>query len=69
MGVYFLRLFIDRLGYSKNFVILDEDDKVKLVKQILADRKIDDKELPAKQATAMISSAKNEGVDPAGMRR
>jgi DNA helicase II / ATP-dependent DNA helicase PcrA len=69
MGVYFLRQFIDRLGYSKNFVILDEDDKVKLVKQILADRKVDDKELPAKQATAMISSAKNEGIDPAGMRR
>jgi DNA helicase II / ATP-dependent DNA helicase PcrA len=69
MGVYFLRQFIDRLGYSKNFVILDEDDKVKLVKTILAEKKIDDKEIPAKQVTAMISSAKNEGIDPDGMRR
>ncbi len=69
MSVYFLRLFIDRIGYSKNFVILDEDDKVGLVKKILAERKIDDKEISAKQVTAMISSAKNEGIDPSGMRR
>jgi DNA helicase II / ATP-dependent DNA helicase PcrA len=69
MGVYFLRSFIDRLGYAKNFVILDEDDKVSLVKRILADKKIDDKEIPAKQVTAMISHAKNEGIDPSGMRR
>lgn len=69
MGVYFLRLFIDRLGYSKNFVIFDEDDKVRLVKSILAEKQIDEKEIPAKQITAMISSAKNEGIDPSGMRR
>jgi DNA helicase-2/ATP-dependent DNA helicase PcrA len=69
MGVYFLRLFIDRLGYSKNFVIFDEDDKVRLIKLILSEKKIDEKEIPAKQIVAMISSAKNDGIDPNGMRR
>ncbi len=69
MGVYFLRLFIDRIGYSKNFVIFDEDDKVRLIKIILAEKQIDEKEVPAKQIVAMISSAKNDGMDPSGMRR
>ncbi len=69
MGVYFLRLFIDRIGYSKNFVIFDEDDKVRLIKNILAEKQIDEKEVPAKQIVAMISSAKNDGIDPSGMRR
>ena len=69
MGVYFLRMFIDRLGYNKNFVILDEDDKLRLIKSILADQKIDEKEIPAKQVIGMISSAKNEGIDPGMMRQ
>ncbi len=69
IGVYFLRLFIDRIGYSKNFVILDEDDKLKLIKQILADRKLDEKESPPKQIIAMISHGKNEGMDAGMLRR
>lgn len=60
MGVYFLRLFIDRIGYPKNFVIFDEDDKIRVIKQLLEEKKIDEKEVPAKQVVAMISSAKNE---------
>lgn len=55
MGVYFLRLFIDRIGYAKNFVIFDEDDKLKLVKAILAEKKVDEKELSAKQVVSMVS--------------
>lgn len=39
------------------------------MKQILADKKIDEKEIPAKQITAIISGAKNEGIGPDGMRR
>ena len=60
VGVYFLRMFIDRIGYARNFVIFDEDDKVKLVKSILREKGIDEKEVPAKQVTAAISGAKNE---------
>ncbi|MFZ3233570.1 MAG: UvrD-helicase domain-containing protein [Patescibacteria group bacterium] len=69
MGVYFLRLFIDRLGYGKDFVIFDEDDKIRTVKGILEDKKIDDKELPPRQAAYMISAAKNEGIGPEAYRR
>lgn len=69
MGVYFLRLFIERLGYDKDFVIFDEDDKIRTIKGILEDKKIDDKELPARQAASMISGAKNEGISPDAYRR
>ncbi len=69
VGVFFLRQFIDRLGYGKDFVIFDEDDKIRTIKGILEDKKIDEKELPARQAAYMISAAKNDGTDPAAYRR
>lgn len=35
-GVYFLRQEIDALGFPKNFTIIDEEDQLKLVKDIAA---------------------------------
>ncbi len=69
VGVYFLRLFIDRIGYSKSFVIFDEDDKIRLLKDILKAQNVDDKEVPPRQVVGMISSAKNEGITPSEFRR
>ena len=57
--VYFLRLFIDKIGYDKNFTIWDEDDKVKLIKEILDEKNIDSKEFQARKVAGAISSAKN----------
>jgi len=62
IGVFFLRQFIDRIGYGKDFVIYDEDDKIKLIKQICEEKKIDEKEAPARQILFQISAAKNDGV-------
>lgn len=77
MGVYFLRLsprtgepaFIEYLGYGRDFVIFDEDDKIRTIKGVLEDKKIDDKELPPRQVAYMISAAKNEGLSPDAYRR
>lgn len=60
IGVFFLRQFIDRIGYGKDFAIYDEDDKLKLIKNILEEKKVDDKEAPARQVLFHISAAKNE---------
>jgi len=57
--VYFLRLFIDKIGYDKNFTIWDEDDKVKLIKEILDEKNIDSKEFQARKIAGVISGAKN----------
>ncbi|EKE28262.1 MAG: hypothetical protein ACD_3C00083G0001, partial [uncultured bacterium (gcode 4)] len=59
IGVYFLRLFIDKIWYDKNFTIIDEDDKIKLVKEILEEKGIDSKEFWARPIAYAISAAKN----------
>ncbi|EKE26115.1 MAG: hypothetical protein ACD_4C00429G0001, partial [uncultured bacterium (gcode 4)] len=61
--VYFLRLFIDRIGYEKNFIIYDEDDKIKLIKDILEAKNIDTKEFPARKVAYAIWWAKNLWAD------
>ena len=57
--VYFLRMFIDRLWYEKAFSILDEDDKLKIIKEILEEKNIDSKEFWARPIAYAISNAKN----------
>lgn len=59
IGVYFLRLFIEKIGYSKDFTILDEDDKMKIIKEILDEKWIDIKEVKPRSVIYSISSAKN----------
>jgi DNA helicase-2/ATP-dependent DNA helicase PcrA len=41
---FFLRMFIDRIGYEKDFVIYDSDDCLRTVKEIMKSQNIDDKE-------------------------
>mgnify|MGYP003532354917 CR=1 FL=1 len=64
MGVMFLRMFIDRVGYGRNFVIYDTDDVLSLIKDILEEKKIDPKEAPARKVQYEISTAKNSGLSP-----
>lgn len=64
MGVMFLRMFIDRIGYARNFVIYDTDDVLSLIKDILEEKKIDSKEAPARKVQYEISTAKNSGLSP-----
>lgn len=61
--VYFLRLFIDKIWYSKDFTILDEDDKLKIVKEILEEKWIDTKDTKPRSVIYSISSAKNLWVN------
>jgi len=64
MGVMFLRLFIDRIGYARNFSIYDEDDVRSVIKEILEEKRIDLKEAPPRQVQYEISIAKNSGLSP-----
>jgi DNA helicase-2/ATP-dependent DNA helicase PcrA len=65
--VRILRRHIEALnsGYTRNFTIYDQDDQVRLVRQIMKELDIDDKSLPARQALGSISWAKNHGTSPA----
>lgn len=60
MCVRILRRDIDRIGYNRNFSILDSADQLSVIKQILKAQNIDTKKFDPKAILSMISSAKNE---------
>ena len=62
--VRILRRYIDRLGYDTNFTIYDADDQKTLMKEICKRLQIDTKLHKEKTFLNVISSAKDELVDP-----
>jgi DNA helicase-2/ATP-dependent DNA helicase PcrA len=62
--VRMVRPFADRIGLSRRFTILSEDDGKRLLRDIADDLDIDVKAMPVGGAKAAISSAKNRLVDP-----
>ena len=63
MCVRILRRDIDRLGFNRNFTILDTSDQLSVIKQILKDKNIDPKKYDPRSLLGSISSAKNELID------
>ena len=59
-----LRRDIEKIGYSRNFTIFDDDDQQKVIKEILKQQNIDDKFLPPREVKAKISDAKNKMLTP-----
>ncbi len=64
MGVRILRRHAERVGLAPNFTILDEDDQIRLLKQVLAAENIDDKKWPARVLLAAIQRWKDRGLAP-----
>ena len=70
-GAQILRSHIDRLGYSRSFVIYDEADSLSLVKAVLKDLNLDDKAWNPKRLRWQIEAAKRdllEVKEPEGRR-
>ena len=59
-----LRRYIERLGYSQNFTIYDEDDKKRLIVSVIRDLGFDEKRFDPKGVMANISRAKDNLVTP-----
>lgn len=64
MCVRILRRDIDRIGYNRNFTILDSTDQQSVIKNILKDKNIDPKKFEPRALLGSISSAKNELTTP-----
>jgi DNA helicase II / ATP-dependent DNA helicase PcrA len=64
MCVRILRRDIDRIGFNRNFTILDTTDQQSVIKGILKDKNIDPKKFDPRALLGSISSAKNELLDP-----
>jgi len=61
-----LRREAQYLGLDRNFVIYDQDDQIRLVRQILKELNLDDKVYRPTSVHAAISRAKNELITPDG---
>ncbi len=64
LSLRILRQHYEEVGLRKNFVIIDTDDQIKLVKKICEAEKIDTKEVSAKYYINSIDSFKNKGITP-----
>ncbi len=60
--VRILRRHIEKLGYGKNFVILDSEDQQRMVKECLKARNISDKQYAPSAVLHTISGAKNQMI-------
>ena len=64
MCVRILREDGELVGYRPNFTIYDDDDSRRLVKTIMADLDLDQKQFPMNSVRTKISAAKNAMVGP-----
>jgi len=64
VGARILRAHAEALGLKSNFTILGEDDQLRVVKQLMDERGIDDKRLPARALHAVIQRWKDRGLGP-----
>ena len=63
LGLKIIKENYEFLGYDKNFIILDSDDTLTVVKKLMKELNMNPKYYNAKQIRNKISSAKNELID------
>ncbi len=64
-GVKILRSEIDKLGYSKNFTIIDGNDQLSVIKLILKDMNVDAKKYNPRHILSRVSKYKNQQIGEA----
>lgn len=64
VAAFFLRTFAERVGYGNDFVIYDSDDCLRLIKSIMKDQNINEKEFNPRAIHGLISRAKGDGLSP-----
>jgi len=62
IGVKILRRHAELVGLKPDFTILDQDDQIRLLKQVLEAENIDEKRWPARVLAGLLDSWKNRGL-------
>ncbi|HEU0034941.1 MAG TPA: UvrD-helicase domain-containing protein [Kofleriaceae bacterium] len=62
-----LRRYGQAVGLTRNFVIFDDDDQIKLIEKLLKETGLDDV-VSARTILSRIDRAKNRGLDPCAMK-
>jgi DNA helicase II / ATP-dependent DNA helicase PcrA len=65
LGARILRSHAEAVGLKSNFTILDEDDQIRLLRQLLEERRIDPKRVPPRFLLQAIQRWKDRGLTPA----
>lgn len=68
LGSKILRTYPDRVGLKKGFTISDASEQLGYFRRLLRELRIDDRRFDAKRIMAMISRAKNAGLDAQAYR-
>jgi DNA helicase-2/ATP-dependent DNA helicase PcrA len=58
-----------RPGFTREFLIYDDDDQLSLLKSLYKEHRIDDKAMPPRNVLSAISGAKNRGEGPSDMMK
>ena len=64
LGARMLRQHAEAVGLKTNFTILDADDQIRLIKQLMDGRTIDDKKWPSRAILGVIQRWKDRGLTP-----
>src|SRR5215831_19508701 len=64
IGARILRRHAELAGLKSNFTILDQDDQLRLIKQVIEAENIDEKRWPARTLELLIDGWKNRGLLP-----
>ncbi len=64
IGAKMLRRHAELAGLQSNFTILDNDDQLRLLKQLIKAADVDEKRWPARQLAGLIDRWKNKGLTP-----
>ncbi|MDQ5854610.1 MAG: UvrD-helicase domain-containing protein, partial [Chloroflexota bacterium] len=67
--VRILRVDIERIGRRRDFVVYDDDDQMQLMRRVIKELNLDEKQYPPRAVHAAISRAKNELVGPGEFAR
>ena len=59
-----LRRHAELVGLQSSFTILDTDDQIRLLKQLIAAERIDEKRWPARQLAGIVDDWKNRALGP-----
>ncbi|MDP0561111.1 MAG: DNA helicase II [Candidatus Endonucleobacter sp. (ex Gigantidas childressi)] len=59
-----LRTHYKEVGLPENFQILDSDDQLRIIKRIIRNMQLDEKQWPPRQAQWYINNKKDEGLRP-----
>ncbi len=64
IGVRILRRDAERLGFTRDFTIIDMDDQLRLIKQLLSAANLDEKQFPARLMLSVIQRWKDRAFLP-----